>query len=290
MNTSATSLSIRRATPEDADASGRICYDAFATINRAHHFPPELPGPEASIGLLSMLFSHPGFYCIVAEAGGRIVGSNCLDERSTVAGIGPVTVDPAVQNGGIGRTLMQGVLDRARARSFPGVRLVQTAFHNRSLSLYTKLGFDTREPLSVMHGPPLGIAVGGRRVRTANEADVDACNQLCQRVHGHTRAGELRDAVAHGTARVVESNDRVTGYASAFGYFGHAVGESNDDIQSLIGAAPALDSPGFLVPTSNGPLLRWCLQQGLRIVQPMTLMTIGLYNEPSGAYLPSILY
>jgi hypothetical protein len=26
------------------------------------------------------------------------------------------------------------------------------------------------------------------------------------------------------------------------------------------------------------------------VVEPMTLMTLGLYNEPAGAYLPSILY
>jgi hypothetical protein len=25
-------------------------------------------------------------------------------------------------------------------------------------------------------------------------------------------------------------------------------------------------------------------------VEPMTLMTVGLYNEPAGAYLASILY
>jgi hypothetical protein len=39
----------------------------------------------------------------------------------------------------------------------------------------------------------------------------------------------------------------------------------------------------------NG-LYRWCLAHGLRVVQVMTLMTLGLYNEPAGAYLPSILY
>jgi len=44
------------------------------------------------------------------------------------------------------------------------------------------------------------------------------------------------------------------------------------------------------LPTRNGELLRWCLANGLRIVQPNTLMTLGLYNEPRGAYLPSILY
>jgi len=28
----------------------------------------------------------------------------------------------------------------------------------------------------------------------------------------------------------------------------------------------------------------------LRVTQTMTLMTIGLYNEPDGAWLPSVLY
>jgi hypothetical protein len=58
----------------------------------------------------------------------------------------------------------------------------------------------------------------------------------------------------------------------------------------LIGAAPAFAGPGFIVPTRNGELMRWCLNNALKIVQPMTLMTIGLYNEPAGAYLPSVLY
>ena len=47
---------------------------------------------------------------------------------------------------------------------------------------------------------------------------------------------------------------------------------------------------GIIVPSRNAGLLRWCLEHGLRIVQQSTLMTIGLYNEPGGAYLPSILF
>jgi hypothetical protein len=42
--------------------------------------------------------------------------------------------------------------------------------------------------------------------------------------------------------------------------------------------------------THGSDLLRWCLEHGLRIVQQSTLMTIGLYNEPAGAYLPSIVF
>jgi predicted N-acetyltransferase YhbS len=283
-------VTIRRAEPADAAASGRICYQAFADVNRVHGFPPDIPSPEAAIGLLEMLFAHPRYFCLVAESEGRVVGSNCLDERGAIAGLGPITVDPQAQNGAIGQKLMVGMLDRARARTFAGVRLVQSAFHNRSLALYAKLGFDAREPLSVMQGPPIKRAVEGCAVRPARESDVEAACGVCQHVHGHDRAGELRETIGRGTSVVVERHGRITGYASALGFFGHAVAESNADLQALIASAEAFTGPGILVPTRNGELFRWCLANGLRVVQPLTLMTIGLYNEPEGAYLPSILY
>ena len=68
------------------------------------------------------------------------------------------------------------------------------------------------------------------------------------------------------------------------------MGETDKDVQALIAAAPSFAGPGFLLPTRNAALMRWCLQHGLRIVQPMTLMTMGPYEEPKGAVLPSILY
>jgi hypothetical protein len=100
----------------------------------------------------------------------------------------------------------------------------------------------------------------------------------------------LKDDILQQTAFVVERQGRITGYASDFGFFGHAVGESNLDMQALIGAAETFSGTGILVPTRNSALFRWCLESGLRVVYSMTLMTIGLYNEPTGAYLPSVLY
>jgi len=120
--------------------------------------------------------------------------------------------------------------------------------------------------------------------------DLPACNALCWRVHGFDRAGELADAVKQGTANVVEHLGRVSGYATGIAWFSHAVGETNEDLKALIGAAPAFLGPGFLVPSRNGELMRWCLGNGLRIASQATLMTIGLYGEPQGAYLPSVLY
>ena len=283
-------ITLRRGTPADAEVCGRICYDAFYGISTAHNFPPDFPSPEVSIGLFSMMLAQPGFYVVVAERDGVIVGSNGVDERSAIAGIGPITVNPGAQNSGVGRQLMLHVLERAAARGCPGVRLVQTAFHNRSLALYTKLGFDPREPLSCMQGPPLRLGIPGYAVRAATAADLAACSQLCLRVHGHTREGEVRDAIQQGTATVVENDGRVTGYTTALAFFGHTVGESNTDLKALIGAAPPFGGSGFLLPTRNADLLRWCLNHGLHIVQPLTLMSVGLYNEPRGAFLPSIAF
>lgn len=281
---------IRIATPEDATICGQICYDAFYKIGTDHNFPPDVPSPSVGADILRGMFSHPGFYCVVAEQDGRIVGSNCLDERDSVAGIGPITVDPAVQNARIGRQLMGAVLERAASRNFAGVRLVQAAFHNRSLSLYTKLGFVAREPLSVMQGPAIGKHVDGCSVRPALLSDLEECNRVCLNVHGHARTGQLKDAMNLGTATVVERGGKITGYATALAFFGHAVADTNPDLKALISSAPSFGGPGILVPTRNSELFRWCLEKGLRVVEPMTLMTMGLYNEPAGAYLPSILY
>lgn len=282
-------LVIRRATPADADVCGRIGFEAFATLAKKHNFPPDFPAPEAAIHVLSIMFSHPSFFCVVAEEDGKIFGSNCLDERTSIAGVGPITIDPGAQNKSVGRQLMQAVMKRASERKAAGVRLVQAAYHNRSLSLYAKLGFVVREPLACMQGS-INKLLPGYQVRSAQSSDIEACNDLCMRVHGHARGDELKDAIQQGTAVVAEAQGRVKAYASAIAFSGHAVGESNQDLQALISAATEFQGPGILVPTRNATLFRWCLESGLQVVQPMTLMTVGLYNEPAGAYLPSILY
>jgi len=283
-------IKLRSGTPADAKICGTICYEAFKTISKAHAFAPDFPAPEIAIDVLTRMLANPKFYSVVAEIDGRIVGSNFLDERNTIAGVGPITVDPTVQNRAIGRRLMYAVHDRAAKRNFAGVRLIQAGFHTRSLSLYTKLGYDVREHLACMQGKALRVSIEGHVVRPATEADIDTCNRLCQQVHGHHRGGELGNAIAKSSATVVEHDRRITGYATVIGFFGHAVGETNKDLKALIGAAKEFAGPGFLLPTRNGELFRWCLSNGLRIAQPMTLMSKGLYNEPAGAFLPSISY
>jgi GNAT superfamily N-acetyltransferase len=283
-------LTLRPGLRTDMPECGRVCYDAFDSIATRHGFPPEYPSVEVASTLVSELIEHPGFFALVAECDGLVVGSGFLDERSTIVGVGHVTVAPNMQGRGVGRALMTALLQRCAERQVPGVRLLEAAYKNRSICLYAKLGFDVREPIAVMQGDPLRLRVPGYDVRAATVADFDTCNALCLRVHGHDRRGELSEALAKGAAKVIERGGRVTGYTTSIGFYGHSVADTNDDMQALIGAAEAFPGPGFLVPMRNPGLLRWCLAHGLRPVLVLNLMTVGLYSEPRGAFLASVWY
>ena len=93
-------------------------------------------------------------------------------------------------------------------------------------------------------------------VQLAGGIDLDACNRLCLRIHGHDRGQELSAAIVQGTANVVEPGGRITGYSTNICFFGHAVGESNNELKALISAAPSYLGPGFLLPTRNSELMR----------------------------------
>jgi hypothetical protein len=198
-------VKLRPGLPDDAEVCGRICYEAFGAVSGTHGFPNDFPSAEVASGLLGVLLGHPGFYSVVAEVDGRVMGNNFA-------------------------------------------------------------------------------------VRPATTEDIAACDALCRRVHGHHRHGEVVDAVRQNSALVVEHDGRISGYSTGLAFFAHTVGETNEDLKALIGAASEFAGPGILVPAANSELFEWCMDRGLKMVQLMTLMTIGLYNEPAGSYLPSVLY
>lgn len=285
-----TDVQIREAVDADWVEAGRICYEAFATLADQHGFPHDFPTIAAASDPIRWLINHPRIFGVVAEKNGRVIGSNFLDERGTIAAIGPISVDPTCQDHHVGRMLMEAVLARAHADRAPGVRLLQIAYHNRSLSLYAKLGMEVRGAFAAMHGAPIRERLPGYDVRPATLDDEFAANSLCLRVHGHTRDGELREAIEAGTARVVERLGRIAGYTTKINYFAHSVAETNDDLRALICEAEDFGTPGFLVPLANNDLFRWCLDRHLKVFFVLNMMTLGLYQEPEGAYMPSVGY
>jgi predicted N-acetyltransferase YhbS len=287
-------LKFRSGNMDDVDNVGTIIFNAFSTIAQKHSFPSDFPSIDIAKNTASSLLSNPNFYSVIAEEDSTVIGVNFLDERSNkVAGIGPLAVDPKSQDKGVGRQLMINTMLTAEGKKFAGMRLLQASYHNRSLALYASLGFETREPISNMQGKPIQVSIPGRTVRIATIEDVDYCNDICQQIHGHDRNGEIIDSIKQGSAKVVIHLGKISGYTCGLDFFNHSVGLTNDDLKALIATDDDdgnYGGSGILIPTRNTQLFHWCLNNGLKLVQHLLLMTVGMYNEPNGSYMPSILY
>ena len=279
---------LRRATDADIPECGRICYEAFGAIAGAHGFPMDWRSEEVAVRVIAARLEHALTYGVVAEVDGRVAGSAFLKEYHPVGAIGPVTVTPRLQGGEVGRLMMEHLLERARAAGLDGTRLVQAAYNTQSLALYTKLGFQVRELLACLHGNPIAMRMRGHRVRAGREEDGAACNGLCLRLHGYARSEDIEEGLRLRSLTVVEREGGIAGYTTGIHFRGHTVARTNEDAMALIAAAEDLPDPGLLMPARNVELLRWALGNGLRITQPLTLMTQGFYRAPEGAFLPSI--
>jgi predicted N-acetyltransferase YhbS len=284
-------MTLREIRPDDAEACARIVFEAFGGIHDHHRFPRDFPTLEAATALMETWIPHPHVWGVVAESDGRIVGSNFLDERDPIAGVGPITVDPRGQNSGVGRRLMEAVLERGK--DAPGVRLVQDGFHMRSLSLYASLGFDVIASCVLMTGTPRDESPGGVDVLPLTDDDLEECGALCTAVHGFSRTGALRDAVHAFEPITARRRGRLVAYATTVTFWpmAHGVARKEEDMKALLlaGAAAGREPLALLVPLQSG-LMRWCLEQGLRATKPMNVMARGRYEEPRGSWFPSVLY
>jgi predicted N-acetyltransferase YhbS len=290
MTTLSSTSSVRPIEERDVDQASRIVFEAFAGIHDRHRFPRDFPSVEVARGLVEAFSAHPSIHGVVAEVDGRVAGSNFLDARGAIAGIGPITVDPGVQASGVGRQLMHAVVDLAgEAR---GVRLLQDSFNTTSMGLYTSIGFDTREPVALLAGDVCAPVRPGVEVRPMQREDVAAVEELAYAVLGFQRTNEVLDALAapHMSPTVALRDGRVTAYSTTLDIFpvAHAVGSSDEDLLALV--AGQRTPLSFLLPTRRSELLRAFLACGLRIVKPMTYMTMGEWTEPRGAWVPSVLY
>lgn len=138
-------------------------------------------------------------------------------------------------------------------------------------------------------------------IRTAIPADIEACGHIMHKAfkginesHGFSRTNDLRDALQAFTPFVAVRDGRVVAYASAADTWAqnHGVAETEEDMRALIlgmGASMS-ESVSFLLPIRQTRFFRWCLDQGLRVVKPMTLMAMGDYQEPKGRYFTSVVY
>src|SRR5262249_723550 len=152
-------VSLREIEPGDIGECARICFEAFGRLADHHGFPRDFPSCEFTQVMMQSFASSASTWGGVAQLDGRIVGSNFLHEGEPIGGVGPISVDPDHQDGGVGRRLMDAVIERGTHSR--GTRLLQDGFNIGSLSLYASLGFEVREPAVVMSGRPASGPVAG---------------------------------------------------------------------------------------------------------------------------------
>lgn len=288
-------LELIRPGPDDAAVLGRILFSAFKDLYDRHGLPPDFPDPKAGIAVAAALIARRDFHALAARLDGELVGSNFVSYTDPVAAVGPISVQPGVQARGIGRGLMQDVIDHAQAEHGEQIRLVQDGINVVSLSLYTSLGFDVQEPLALLTLTP--AEAPDPAVRRATPADLDACDELCQRIYRVSRRGELAGALAQGESWglvpfVLDRDGEIVACVIP-GFLGYGVAESNEDLLTTLRTAiRELPPPAarFLCPSRNADLYRRVLSSGGRAIRTLHLMSMGPYESPTGTWYPSIGY
>ncbi|MBL6080303.1 GNAT family N-acetyltransferase [Belnapia sp. T18] len=283
---------IRPAMEADANEVGRIMHDAFRGVAEAHGFHPDLESVEEAANVAAMFIASPTIFGVVAEHDGQIIGSNFLAEGDPVRTVVTLTIEPRFQGRGVGRMLMEAVLERARSAA--SVRLVADAFNIRSVPLYASMGFEVKEPLLLMRGTPQSGTSSGYVTRPLSADDVAACEKLAKKVYGTVRTSELQDAVKLFKPFVAEKDRKICAYLSSAGLWlaNHGIAETEADMRALIAGTSALTGEpiSFLLPVRQASLFQWCICEGFRVVKPMLLMSKGEYVEPNGVWFPSVSY
>lgn len=286
-------IQIRPASPADIEACGRIIFESFREVSKEHNFPSDFPSVKSATQLAGLFIKDSLVLSIVAENDGSVIGCNFLHERHPIRSVGPICVDPDFQGNGIGRKLMEEVLNRAKG--FPGIRLIRESLNTISRSLYISLGFEEKESLVLVNGRPKNpVFQQGIDVRPLTLGGENLCAELCTDIYGFERTQEVIEMLKFSLPFVAQRGDRLVAYASSMTMWmtNHCVARTEEDMKALILGIgkQTLEPLSFLVPLRYSKLLRWCLEEGFRIVKPFTLMSKGKYAKPNGIYFPSASY
>lgn len=218
---------------------------------------------------------------LVAERDGEVVGTTMSWSYGTdTATLGMVIVSPRAQGRGIGRKLMNAMLERLAGRT---VMLNAT---DEGLSLYKSLGFEPFGSILQHQGAAFSVPIAelqpDERVRPMGSKDAAAVAELDRRATGMDRAALIGELIRLSQGVILDRNNEAVGFAlfRRFGR-GYVVGPT---VAPDIGGARTLIShwlgsnAGMFcrldVPQDSG-LSAWLDDLGLPCVGRVTRMVRG---------------
>ena len=282
--------------PEKTEDVGTLVYEAFRDIAERHNFEPAFESPELAQLIVRMLAQTEGYESYLLVEDGRPLACNFGDERDEVIGVGPVAVAVGQQGRGLGRQVMEALLERAEQGGFASVRLLQAAYNMQSFALYQRLGFEVKDTLAVILGRPPADEEPRDRLREYTADDLDACDALHRDVLGFGRRHDIEFMANMAPPVVVERDGELAGYLTRFPgeevFLTHGVARDERALRDLIiGTAKAVPADlRFALPTSMAETLRWAIGAGFRLTELNTYMVRGEYEKPMGAWIPSPFY
>ncbi len=289
-------MSIVPITAEYAEQAGQIAYEAFKDIADKHGFDPAFPSPEFATLVVRLLIQTESVNSYLYLNDGEPAAINFGDERDEVVGVGPVAVALKHQGKGLGRAVMEALLESAERNGFRSVRLLQAAYNMISFSLYAALGFEVKDTLANFAGSPRADEAPVDRVRDGGPDDFDALDALCREVLRYSRRRDIERMAMFAPPVVVEREGRIVAYTCRFpgeeAILGHGVAVDAQAMRDLlIGAHRITGTPlRCSMPVSQAETVRWCLATGMRLKEIDTYMVRGEYEPPAGLWFPSAFY
>ncbi|WFU27500.1 GNAT family N-acetyltransferase [Bradyrhizobium sp. CB1717] len=203
--------------------------------------------------------------------------------KRNVATVNMVIVDEAARGRGLGRRLMEAIIEQAGSRT---LRLVATG---EGLPLYQNLGFHSTGTIIQHQGLALPVAAPAD-VRPAESHDIFGILELDRSAFGADRRCLLRTLAEVGQLAVLDRGHGITGFAAsrAFGrgeVIGPVVAANADDGRALLSFFMARSEGRFVRvdTTETSQLSAWLSEQGLVQVGDGIAMQrpVGVGSSPS---------
>jgi GNAT superfamily N-acetyltransferase len=286
----------------------------YASINvwyQQHGLPPIFVGGPRITEIFYEVYHALAPGCaVVAEAPDtrRLMGSCFYHPRKHHVSLGIMNVHPNHFGKGVGRALLQSILDFADQHDYKAVRLTSSALNLDSFSLYNRAGFVPRcvyqdMVLRVPQDGPNGSAPAGtERVRPARSADVPALAALEMDISGISRAEDYGYCIANTLGfwrTLVYENSRgdidgllISSAHPALRMLGPVLARTEAEAAALLWCG--LDhhrdqSPVVLVPVERSPLVAQMYGWGARNCELHLCQVRGEFQPFRGISMPTFL-
>ena len=303
-------MHLRTMTSEDRAEVAELIYCSINTWYTRHGCPEIFRGGPSVTEVFYDTYNDlsPGSNVVaVNPENGRLMGSCFYHPRKQHVSLGIMNVHPNYFGRGVGRTLLQHIIEFTEQHNYPALRLTQSAINVDSFSLYNKAGFVPRYSYQDMlvsvpeDGFPPTLAETSQ-VRDATQSDVSAMAVLEEAVAGISRKIDYQYTIenvrGYWHVSVLEDTDgSLAGYMvscshPAMNMLGPCVAKTETAALALIERELNFHKgrmPVMLIPMEKQQMVRHMYQLGAKNCEMHFCQVRGEFQPYQGVNMPSFL-